>query len=582
MATMMLKPIIEHLAINLIHNVKILLNTTIEEMAKTKQFKRFIEKLFLVVSNISLDATIKEMKQSVKTKEVKEIKDGESAQNNDYDNSDFFKKVKDKIDASSKDKRKLIKDYDNAPKMPGKTMGMGDNVLDFALKNPNATAAFLKKLQGGGGVETIDTTKYVIEPRIFPDINIPDITPELIKKFFYTPFEPFLRVMTCNNCNNGMFVRIKNKIICNLMKLFATLIFILFKTGIFNTTVVYGSFKKILDELLKNGKHDHIQKLIDIFEAQMKKNDERIEKIEDEEVSEFEDITGAEAHEVQMRKFIEERNKEIDKFTRSLEEAISEIKEDEYLPNKERKPDKVFKKMPEILGESDKTIGVINEKINPKVEKDENYLKRIENIKKNQELKKKIKQLLTKLRNLKSLPYYDESENKDPDLDPKKHMDEIIKEYNELAAFANIPPVAETEATQKPGENDSNAEAKNTEELPAGNKTEESKQELPDTEEAATNTENETTEGAVTAAEGAIVSNDSETIKNDKIDEITPPTSPTPHTQVVKQNAGKMKILRRLLLKKDCNEIHKHSTFKKNIRKNYKNRSSKSMRAIAA
>ena len=251
---MILKPIIEHLAINLIHNVKIILNETIKSMAHTKQFKRFVEKMFLLVSNISLEATIKEMKQVTKPLPI-EGSDADKFRG-------FLKNVKTKINNTSGDKMKILNSHNkqkiSIPRIPGKkTTGrnfaelktqqnrnfaesktqQNDRALDFAIKNPQKTAQIFKSFRGGG-TETIDTTKYVIEPHIFPDIDIPDITPDLIKKYFYSPVKPFLQVMTCKNCNNGMFVRIKNKIICNLMKLFSTLITLLFKTGVFNKTIV--------------------------------------------------------------------------------------------------------------------------------------------------------------------------------------------------------------------------------------------------------------------------------------------------------------------------------------------------------
>lgn len=409
MATLLLKPIIEHLAIDLIHNVKILLVETIRAMAHTKQFKRFVEKMFLITSNVSLEVIISEMKDM--TRPPIEGSDADKFRG-------FMKGVKDKI---------------NDTKVNSVTPKVNEKLIKKNIfQKPNI---FVKRHQKGG---TDTSTKYVIEPHIFP--NIPDITPELIKKYLYTPIEPFLRVMTCKDCNGGMFVRIKNKIICNLMKLFTKLITILFKTGIFNSTIVYGSYKKILNKLAEDPANlqepgGKIPRLIDIFEKQLTKNNKRLDEIEEEEVVELENLTGATDREKQIRENMEKRNAEIDEATQILEGAIGEITDDEFLPGKERDPQNVLHKMPTALDGIDAKIDAIDATLvgSQLIKDDPKYVEKMKAAAKNADLKKRAKKLISDLKTVKRLPYYDEGdEKKDPDLDPKNYMKKIKEELHEI------------------------------------------------------------------------------------------------------------------------------------------------------
>lgn len=545
-----LKPIVEHFVIDLIHNVKILLNETIKAMAHTKQFKRFVEKLFLLSANVSLESTINEMKSIIKPKP---ISGSDSAKF-----GDFLKGVKGKIAASTPPSASLgalgalapgASPLGNLQKslsmsaLPGKSGDLGAvamgalaknpklalSALDLAAKNPkllsgaitgnsddmakglvnfmsdpnslknvaSVGAAFEKDnpelakqmfqtgvqarkgaqqgfkalgmqsriLGVNGGAEppvqkggffssskTVDampppppidtTTKYVLEPHIFP--TLPDITPEKIKKFFYSPIEPFLQVITCKNCNNGMFVRMKNKIICNLMKLVTVMITLLIKTGVFNSTVIYGSFKKALDRLAANPRNleggGKIPQLIAIFEEQLLRNEKRLTQIEEEEKNEFEDLTGAEAHEKLLQKKLEERNRTIDEVSAMLESAVREIKEDEYLPGKDRRPDDVRAKLATMLGDIDAKGAQIQSTIKNEIPPE--YAAKIASAKKNEELKKRANVLIRELRTLKSLPYYDESaEYKDPTLDPAPRVAKIARELAGIRAELGGPAV---------------------------------------------------------------------------------------------------------------------------------------------
>lgn len=440
-----IKSVIESFAIDLIHNVKILLIETIKSMAQTKQFKRFIEKMFLNISNISLEATIEKMKDY--TADPKKLTpDAQKMQT-------FLKDVKNKINETSNDKSKLLNIANGSqPKVAEfpKTENLMKSMQTPVNKTPIKTNSFKNsfnthnKLSHGGtapknidnkhsGGSITDTTKYIIEPRIFPDI--PDITPELMKKHFYVHIEPFLNVMTCKNCNNGMFVRIKNKIICNLMKLFSTLLTLLFKTDFLDSSVIYGSFKRVLDKLSKNP--DKINELIIVFKNQLEKNNERLKEIEEEEMSEFDNLTGADKHEKMIREKIEKRDGEIDKLSQLLEQALIEIKEDEYLPGKDRDPENVHKRISTILngageseGEGEKIIKAIEESVKPG-EVDETDKTKMKYIKKNEELKKNANTLLRELRSLKRLPYYDGS-NDDDDLNPNKLIKEIKEDYGKM------------------------------------------------------------------------------------------------------------------------------------------------------
>ena len=499
-----LKPIVEHFVIDLIHNVKILLNETIKAMAHTKQFKRFVEKIFILSANISLEVSLKEINNILKPK----IKGSDSEK---FGN--FLKGVKNKIAASAGETALGM-----AAKNPGllKTAFSGNSddmanrivkslsdpnlvanaagvATKFAQSNPNLARSmletgqattkglvkasnFLKPTAGGalqyeqsGGdwfgsskkeepapepapepssepepehvpIET--ATKYVIEPRIFP--TLPDITPENIKKFFYTPIEPFLQVITCKNCNNGMFVRIKNKIICHLMRLVSTMITILFKTGIFNSTVVFGSFKKALNQLAANPANltpgGKLSQLAAVFEEQLIKNETRLKEIEEEEKSEFENATGMEGHEKLLQKKIEERNKTIDEISTTLEQAVREIKEDEFLPGKDRKPEEVRGKLSALLGDIDAKGATIQSTIKNEIPPE--YATKVEAAKKNEALKKRANQILRDLRTLKSLPYYDETaEYKDPTMDPAPRIAKLVRELAEIKAELGGPAV---------------------------------------------------------------------------------------------------------------------------------------------